>query len=415
MAEVPSSHRQVNEVLVTPLVGDVLFSERKVMQAQNIPAYGTAHPNAAKWPNHKFVYARERDEPGSQSTFDFFYAADRANQDLYNFSFTQADIGGTKFDAVTRTYVTPRATWSPTSVAMGAAMPNVPEDKFPGTYVLAQRRETRIGDQALDSLYVAEELTYVKKVTLTDISYDETFGGTLKTTQTLRYRGEIIIPATTTPVAPAITIEQLIENDIDPPYWGLQSDGIAREGTQLTDNWFVVTEKQVVPEDMVEDGREYNTSVNAFWPAVLDSVAAEVWAKRGGGAQTYFVPKFKREAYRGPCAAVVFEKWSKEPPMPGDVTKLLPLPINIQTPYFSVNVGPTLHPQFTPLFFTTGTEDPVFEYAGYTYTFTGTDPHTDWPATQVVQDEVRPYRGGYMRTRVTVSSPAPPPPPPPTP
>jgi len=161
MASVPSAVRQRSTILPTPLVGDVLFSERVVNQTRVIPVYGTAHPNTARWPDHKFVYAREREEPEAQDVYDYFYAADRANQDQYNFSFTKADIGGTRFDAVARTYVIPRADFTPDTPAMGAAMPNVPVDLFPGSHVLAEKQQTRIGEQELDSLYVAERRVYV--------------------------------------------------------------------------------------------------------------------------------------------------------------------------------------------------------------------------------------------------------------
>jgi hypothetical protein len=160
MAEVPSSHRQVSEVLPTPLVGDVLFSERKVMQAQNVPAYGTAHPNTAKWPNHKFVYARERNEPGSQSTFDFFYAAERSSQDLYNFEAGWTQIGGIMVRSVKRSYVTPRADYVNITPPVGEAMPRDPDNKFSDGYILYKSEQVRI-EPPLDSLFVVEERLYI--------------------------------------------------------------------------------------------------------------------------------------------------------------------------------------------------------------------------------------------------------------
>jgi hypothetical protein len=154
----PSSHRQFQNILPTPLVADVIFSERVVNMTRVVPAYGTAHPNSARWPNHKFVFASERrDEPGNQDVYDYFYAADRANQDLYNFEFSKADIGGRKFDSVTRTYVTLRSAFVETTATMGSAMPDVPAPAFGTDYVLAQQEQRRIGEQTLDSLYVEGE------------------------------------------------------------------------------------------------------------------------------------------------------------------------------------------------------------------------------------------------------------------
>ena len=401
MASRPSPHRQFEKTFPTPLIGDVIFRERQVYQTRNLPEYGTPHPNTAKWPNHIFVYAREREEPDAQDVFDCFYAAVRETQDLYNFSHAEADIGGTKFDAVTRTYVTLRDEFDPETPLMGSTMPDSPEGKFSGVYVLAERKQTRIGEQVLDSMFVAEQRTYVKKVTLTSLDFDQVFGGTLRTTQTLRYRGEQI-PGTGSPLK---TIEQLVETDISPPYWGLQSNGVAREVTQLTDNWFVVTERQVVPTFMVgeEGGRTYPTTVDFYWPAVLSNIQVQPWERRDGGVQRYMIPEYVREAYRGPTPATVTERFYAEAPTVDPPQVMLPLPINIQSPYFGVNVGPTLHVEYN-LDFTNGTEDPEFVFTVASYDIPATEP-TDWPSSLLASDEVKPYRGGFLRTTIVLGQP----------
>jgi hypothetical protein len=163
-----------------------------VCQTKAVPAYGTAHPNTARWPDHKLVFAKERPEPESVGTFDFYYAADRANQDSYNFSHTEADIGGTRFDAVSRTYVTPRASFTPNTPAMGATMPNVPASLFTGTYVLAEKRQARIGEQELDALYVAETHVYVKRCNIVQLGVDSMNGKVLTSTSTLYYASEVV-------------------------------------------------------------------------------------------------------------------------------------------------------------------------------------------------------------------------------
>ena len=219
----------------TPLIGDILFSEIRDCNRILIPEYGTPHPDTNKWPDHKLVYVKtvdiERD-----GIFEFFYAADRENQDLYNFSHTEADIGGTKFDAVARTYVTLRSAFTPNTLSMGTAMPNVPESLFTGTYVLAEKRQTRIDEQQLDSLYVAETHVYVRKVTLTDNGFNEALGVNLSRTTTLYYRGETVN---------GVAIEILVADDKD-LYWGTQVNlKISRSCQQLSDNWFAVIEQQI--------------------------------------------------------------------------------------------------------------------------------------------------------------------------
>jgi hypothetical protein len=256
MASLPSSHRQRTSFLPTPLVGDVLFTERVVCQTKAVPAYGTAHPNTARWPDHKLVFAKERDEPGSVDTFDFYYAADRATQDAYNFSFTKADIGGTKFDAVARTYVTLRSAFTPNTPAMGATMPDTPASLFSGTYVLAEKRQQRIGEQELDSLYVAETHVYVKRATLSAVKMNDETGRVKRSVTNLYYRGETVS---------GTTVETLAASPTN-AYWGQQTDGVFRELDQLSENWFAIIESNVIPDGST------NSSANPAKTCIVNRV-----------------------------------------------------------------------------------------------------------------------------------------------
>jgi hypothetical protein len=241
MASVPSAVRQRSTILPTPLVADVIFSERVVNQTKVVPAYGTAHPNTARWPNHKFVFARERPEPEAQDVYDYFYAADRANQDQYNFSFTKADIGGTRFDAVARTYVTLRSAFTPQTPAMGATMPNVPASLFAGDYVLAEKRQTRIGDKELDSLYVAEIHVYVKRCSIRQLGVDSLNGEMLTSTSTLYYASETVIEGVTEPQTITVTgtltpdatdTMNRVEDSGGFPQFSTEADGVTYPATR---------------------------------------------------------------------------------------------------------------------------------------------------------------------------------------
>jgi hypothetical protein len=124
--------RQFLRVPVTPKIADLIFTQVEDCSRKVFPAYGTAHPNATVYPNHKLVLIRPNNAQGaSDESFLFTYAADRASQDDYNFEHVQADYGGEKYDLVRRTYVTPRASYDPASPANGAAMPTGPSGKFP--------------------------------------------------------------------------------------------------------------------------------------------------------------------------------------------------------------------------------------------------------------------------------------------
>ncbi len=222
--------RQDRRVFPTPLIGDVLFSEVRDCNRILIPEYGTSHPDAAKWPDHKLVYVKpvdiERD-----GIFEFFYAADRENQDLYNFSSGYRNIvgnvGGREFRVVQRTYVTLREHFQPLDISFGTPMPNIPEGKFDGVeYVFFDRQQQAIQEETLNSLYVAEVHTYIETAFLElKISFSTT------KSDVIPEKFQVLIPQTTT--------EQIVE-------------GLAEQPV-LTDTQLSVKETQINPDIKVVD------------------------------------------------------------------------------------------------------------------------------------------------------------------
>ena len=216
-------YRQDRKVFPTPIIGDVLFSEvRDCNRGNPFPEYGSPYPNAAKWPDHKLVYIKPVDIERNE-IFEFFYAADRENQDLYNFSFGLQSIGPSRqFRVVQRSYVTLRENFQPLDIEFGAAMPDVPEGKFEGVeYVFFDRQQQRINEQELDSLYVAEVHTYIETAFLDyKLSY-----GTQKS-DVIPEKFRVSIPQTTT--------EQIVEGLAEQP---------VLTGSQLS-----VTEDQINPD-----------------------------------------------------------------------------------------------------------------------------------------------------------------------
>lgn len=195
MAAVPSPHRQRTSFFPTPLIGDVLFSERVVCQTKAVPAYGTAHPNTARWPDHKLVFAKERPEPESVDTFDFYYAADRASQDSYNW-----EIG--PGEQLVRTYFIPRSTYYQRPV--GYATPVTGEFLFPppgadspdsrfAHYCFADDTVVEAPDE-FRSIYIVIRRRFLRSTTV-DTRWDETFEKYVRVTKE-------IIPRTV--AAPAV-------------------------------------------------------------------------------------------------------------------------------------------------------------------------------------------------------------------
>lgn len=228
-------------VWATPDKRDTLFYVEK---SGDLPAnkddqwsYGDTYRGRQQFPNHRLVYV-------SPQTADkwsrWYYAAPRVDQDAYNFSHTVADIGGNRFSAVQRAYVTLRAEYNPLAPTMGTPMPNVPEGKFTEEFILANRQETPTGQQEIDSLFVAENLVYVKRVTITEVGIRQRTGKGEFDTTTLYYKGEIVTGST--------TIEALVADQAS-TYWGGQSDGSFRSVNQLSENWYAVTDRTFLDTD----------------------------------------------------------------------------------------------------------------------------------------------------------------------
>jgi hypothetical protein len=398
MALPQAPKRQDNRTFPTPLVGDILFSQIEDCSRINMPSYGTPHPDTAKWPSHKLVYIRPVDN-ARDGIYEFFYAADRSNQDTYNWEFTKANIGGQAFDAVQRTYVTPRASFTPATPAMGSAMPNTPASLFTGSYVLAERKQGRIGDQVLDSLYVVDVHVYVKRCTLTNIGTDELNGKALYSTETLYYATEVITGGLTSSALFA---------DPTNAYWGLQTDGTERSGRQISCEWYAITVKQVV-SGTIADGivavSSYNTTQRYYWPAVLGTFELMSWVRNDGGTDVFPRYTFAPDAYNGACKALVERSWSKSPQTLSTIVQMLPTPVTYACPYFTMAIPECLHPVVTAKC-DTGSSDPIYVLnTGSTRTIPATN-YTSWPSSIVASDEQDPYRGGYLRTKVTIYKPA---------
>jgi len=151
---------------------------------------------------------------------------------------------------------------------MGNAMPDIPSGKFTGAYVLAQRNQIPLNDKILNGLYVVEQRVYVKKVPLLRLDFDEFFGTTNETKQILYYRAEI-------PEGEATSIEALASNPNN-DYWGMNL-GIVRTVQQLSDNWFAVTEQEVVKCESKEFGADLQTEArNSILEAIDGKTTADL-------------------------------------------------------------------------------------------------------------------------------------------
>jgi hypothetical protein len=204
----------------------------------------------------------------------------------------------------------------------------------------------------------------------------------------------------------ADTVENTIEDvfkSSQSSYWGLQVDGIARSGRQLSDKWFLVTESAVVPEFMTSTGRTYWDTVDFRWPNVLDHVQIDIWNRKDGGADYIVYPIWARNAYGGPCKAEIVETFHANPVATSTIRAMLDIEIDIITPLIQVRIPQSLHVGSTTQVFV-GSEDPLYQSTGFNYTYPSTN-FTDWPETLLVQSDIQPMRGGYLKRDVTIERP----------
>jgi hypothetical protein len=221
-----SPFRQDTKIFPTPLSSDVLFSELRDCTRTEIPAYGTAHPDSKKWPDHKLVFVKQVEADQREGLFEFYYAADRANQDLYNFSTGFASIGGRAGDRnyriITRVYVTPRSEYDPVDIPFGTAMPDVPKGMFEkDEYIFFDKEQQKTNQPELDSLYIIEAHRYIERSLLDDIPSFE------------KERPDVI-PERFRATYPTLRTDRIVEGQAEEPT--LDADDLA------------VTEKQINPD-----------------------------------------------------------------------------------------------------------------------------------------------------------------------
>ena len=370
------------------------------------PQYGAAHPDTDKFPTHKLCYVKPADEEGLH--FQYYYAAERQHQDDYNFEFSQADLGGNKYDTVVRTYVNLRSDFSDTDTEYqaGDAMPATPAYTFGDTYILMTRQQKRIGDQELDGLFVVEQRVYFNRVDIVNQNLDPATGGVLETTQTLYYRGEPYVPAS------SVAIETAAGNS---PYWALSAAGINSEVEQLSHDWWKVTVQDVIPQGisgLTHGGkllRTFTTYQSFSWPPVVDGLVFTTAPKKDGSAKTVVTVRNKegKDGFAGPTKMVVEQVWSLDALTPPPVTVFKTASGVYDGVQFSVRIANSLTESITLTDFI-GTKDPVYKLGEYGFPkpwLLASSP-TDWPATHVGAATQKPFRGGYLLEVVTVHEPA---------
>ena len=394
-----ASPRTTKQRLPYPLNGTLFTTTRNISSEKPLPVVGDtmASELGTAYANSRIISVTDglNQEKGIL-TISHVTIPTEAEQLASDWEVTDIPVGIGQMQGVVRSVISLASNFSESTPALNSALPVTGTGAlFDGRqYVLFSRECVKSGMQ-LEPVFRVDKRTFVRKIPIFQNDFDEQLGGNLHTEQTLRHAAEI---ATGTK-----TVAEVFADSAN-AYWGLQSDGYEREGKQLAPEWFVITNRQVIPSGFLAGGRTYTTSIDFPWPAVLGSIDVESWERKDGGIQTYVKPLYAKEAYRGPCKATIVETFSATAPTTSTPTSMQPLPIDISTPMFSVAVGPTLHPAYS-LSLTNGTKDPIFKYTAATFAFAATTPSA-WPSSVIASDEVRPFRGGYLRSQITVHPPS---------
>ena len=444
----PSPQRQSVLSFVSPKVADLLFFETVDAQKigntpaeieANLPAYGTAHPDTANFPNHKLCFVKQADANGLM--YQYYYAADRASQDDYNFEFSQADIGGNKYDTVVRTYVTLRSAFSDVDAnhIAGELMPD-PTNQFAAEdiitydnsgapdevpvskdYILLTRQQKRIGDKELDGLFVVEQRVYFRRIDISSQKLDPATEGVLRTVEKLIYRGEKYNAphgGGTDTAGEETAGTAAWENEA---VWGLDASGINHEAEQLSHDWWKVTLQDVIPQDAEAHTtygsggkkiREYTTYRNFTWPAVVEDLIFTTANKKDGSSNTTVTVRNKegKDGFSGATKMTVLQVWRKEPLTPPEPVIFKTSSASYSGIQFSVRVSNVLTEAITLTDFI-GTNDPVHKLGEYAFPkpWCKASSPTDWANLSNPFDgsaTQQPFRGGYLLEVVKVHHPS---------
>ena len=398
------------------------------------PSYGTAHPDTENFPKHKLCFVKQADGEGLY--FQYYYAAEREFQDDYNFEYSQADLGGNKYDTVVRTYVIPRSDFTDTDseYQAGDAMPDptsqfaaesiveyhdgagstTDEELVSTDYILMTRQQKRIGDQELDGLFVVEQRVYIKRVDIVTQSLDPATGGMLKTVVKLVHRGETF----TTPAGAREAGTTAYEAEAN---WGLSTAGQNFETQQLSHDWWRITIQDVIPQEGLSDlysgkvVRDYDTWQNFTWPAVVDTLHFNKANRKDGASKTTVTVRMKegKDGFSIPTKMTVKQVWKKTKFTGSD----LPDPTIFKTVsakysgvQYNVSVSNVLTQAIT-LIDLIGTEHPTYKLGDYAFPkpwCRASDP-TDWGNLSnpfIGSVNQRPFRGGYLLEVVSVYHPS---------
>ncbi len=375
---------------------DLIFFE---FRDQRLPknqhwTYGEAHPNSALYPHHELVFVSPQSENPGWSKW--FYAAKREFQNLYNWTFSDADTWPT----LTQVFVTKDADFDPDApiykvvpppplpggkLTVDQALYPVPpaEDVNLTGYLPISTTRRDIQDRELASLYCEVVIVYEKVgMTLSGSELDEDTGEIRSFSQNKVVAGT---PGTT-----------------------VGADGVYSEVKPINTLWSTKTTRRAAGlAGAISKTRTTNIVVDYFWPAVLNSGSPlDILSatRKDGTIQRFIFPNYSRLAYNGPCKAEKIEEWSATPFQPIEIDVLNPMPVVYKGMNEEFSIPACLHGVVT-VTETAGSNDPVWVSGTQLQQVYGATTATDWPAFVRASFSVRRLYGGYLGQLIKVYRP----------
>ena len=103
----PIAHSQRVVTYPSPNTVDTIFAETKAISTIDpvggAPAYGTAHPDSTRFPNHKLCLIENKDDDQKQQLW--WYVNDRTSQQAYNYEISYPYGGEVNYPRYTRSYI----------------------------------------------------------------------------------------------------------------------------------------------------------------------------------------------------------------------------------------------------------------------------------------------------------------------
>lgn len=313
----PMQRRQILD-LATPNE-DLLFYEviDYDIAVNRDKGYGTPHHNPTKYPNHELVFITPDDRGGN--SYRFYYAANRENQDDYNWQIRD----GTTLE---RIYLVKRELYYGRSAAEAALIdpPVVGEFTYPPVttadgrfpkYVFVDDEVVK-ADEKLDSLYVMVKRRYMEPTTSELVWMDE-FDRYVRVTKEF-------IPAEVIPTVPTFTDGNFVEKKQGNTFFDVKitSTVLASDGSAQA----LPFTKSVVP-----DYRDFR------FPSKLEAVQFHyVWAWADSTdaafsyAENYFFKWIITNARGGPHQATLTRIVTSDPAAVAALYPLTPIPSSVR-------------------------------------------------------------------------------------